>query len=983
MERINQPYHSDLSAINKEMASIVSKDDLIHFISITLKRYLQFSQSAIFRYHQKEVICTPYIYNFESSITGIPDFQLLAGGELNISADRFDDTNSIVILDVTDILPAGNSNTKLEPDEHDRGLVLVKLFEANKLIGFLVLLAETSANFSADNASILKQISFQIAIVTANIIAKEEILRKEEETNVLLALSSKIAAIRNRAELLQLVSSEIKFLFDIEEFALTQIDENGETYRAFMVEVSETKKNHQGYPNMISTQHYVTDPFFSAVVKTDAIVIEPGKLLSQPDMPPYVRYWASLGIERLLFITLHAGGKTVGTASFYMDGNPKINDSNALLRGFCSQLGVAMSNVLAHERIQERDEEKTKLLALSVEIAALKTRQDLYLVVNNKIKKLLNVNEFGIAQVDEGGETYSAFFLDFLQETEDTPGFRKVTSGKYSVNDPIFTKVQAAEEPILFDVEESLKLPISPSYVKFWHDAKQKFYLHVPLRVGGVMIGFLSIHFPSKEAANNKVTILRGLRAQLAVGISNIMANEKIMARDREKNLLLSLSNEIATVASRTELVKVVNEKIKKLFGIKQLGLSKIDEGGKTYSVFLVDVDEMMNSHPDFSRMISTNFDTRDLIFQEVIDSPDPILHHVADLLKRPDKPDFVDFLAEAGIDRIVTAALTVGGVTIGTAQFIIEKNTEFDVKSTLLKGVCSQLAVAMSNILASEKIHEREVEKSKLLEFSNAVALVHDKLAFLKLINRKLKNIFFFSHAMIACINEDKETCITFILEPEGEYPGEWDYSKVKVANIPVKNRVFEQAGKHGVLLDIEKLVESGHQLDFIHRSVEIECLEMLLVPLKESNSVIGFFMLFYKEKNVFDKNQWNILSGVSDQLSIAAANIVANEKIQKHLSEIEKYRAQLEEEKIYLKEEIETTQNYSEIIGESPLLKKVFYMITQVASSDSTVLLLGETGTGKELIARAIHNASPRKNRLMVKINCPALPPNLIETE
>jgi transcriptional regulator with GAF, ATPase, and Fis domain len=89
------------------------------------------------------------------------------------------------------------------------------------------------------------------------------------------------------------------------------------------------------------------------------------------------------------------------------------------------------------------------------------------------------------------------------------------------------------------------------------------------------------------------------------------------------------------------------------------------------------------------------------------------------------------------------------------------------------------------------------------------------------------------------------------------------------------------------------------------------------------------------------------------------------------------------LEEEKIYLKEEIETTLNYSDIVGESAVMQKTFRLVSQVAPSDSTVLILGETGTGKELIARAIHNSSPRKNKLMVKVNCAALPANLIESE
>lgn len=99
--------------------------------------------------------------------------------------------------------------------------------------------------------------------------------------------------------------------------------------------------------------------------------------------------------------------------------------------------------------------------------------------------------------------------------------------------------------------------------------------------------------------------------------------------------------------------------------------------------------------------------------------------------------------------------------------------------------------------------------------------------------------------------------------------------------------------------------------------------------------------------------------------------------------LVEIKGLQVQLEMEKAYLQEEIKLEHNYTNIIGQSDALKYVLYKIEQIASSDTTVLILGETGTGKELIARAIHEVSLRKNRTLVKVNCAALPANLIESE
>lgn len=104
---------------------------------------------------------------------------------------------------------------------------------------------------------------------------------------------------------------------------------------------------------------------------------------------------------------------------------------------------------------------------------------------------------------------------------------------------------------------------------------------------------------------------------------------------------------------------------------------------------------------------------------------------------------------------------------------------------------------------------------------------------------------------------------------------------------------------------------------------------------------------------------------------------------KLRKALTDIEQLKEQIQSDYTYLRDELKQEHNFEDIIGESDALKYVFFKIEQVAATDSTVLLLGETGTGKELVARAIHNMSPRKNRPLVKVDCAALPPNLIESE
>ncbi|MFC2094767.1 sigma 54-interacting transcriptional regulator, partial [Bacteroidota bacterium] len=120
-----------------------------------------------------------------------------------------------------------------------------------------------------------------------------------------------------------------------------------------------------------------------------------------------------------------------------------------------------------------------------------------------------------------------------------------------------------------------------------------------------------------------------------------------------------------------------------------------------------------------------------------------------------------------------------------------------------------------------------------------------------------------------------------------------------------------------------------------------------------------------------------------IGEVFSNAILRKQTDEKLKKAFDEIHKLKEQLKEENIYLREEIKLDHNYADIIGNSAALKYALHRVEQVAETDTTVLIEGETGTGKELIARAIHNKSKRKDRALIKVNCAAMPLNLIESE
>jgi formate hydrogenlyase transcriptional activator len=146
--------------------------------------------------------------------------------------------------------------------------------------------------------------------------------------------------------------------------------------------------------------------------------------------------------------------------------------------------------------------------------------------------------------------------------------------------------------------------------------------------------------------------------------------------------------------------------------------------------------------------------------------------------------------------------------------------------------------------------------------------------------------------------------------------------------------------------------------------------------IPLVNRGRAVGNLALARTTDVPFTEDDIAFLSQAAGQIAIAIDNALAYE-------EILELKNKLAQEKLYLEEEIRSAMDFDQIVGNSPALKQVLKLVETVAPSDSTVLLLGETGTGKELIARAIHERSRRKERTFVKLNCAAIPTGLLESE
>src|SRR6266446_4056096 len=170
----------------------------------------------------------------------------------------------------------------------------------------------------------------------------------------------------------------------------------------------------------------------------------------------------------------------------------------------------------------------------------------------------------------------------------------------------------------------------------------------------------------------------------------------------------------------------------------------------------------------------------------------------------------------------------------------------------------------------------------------------------------------------------------------------------------------------------DLEKEAQYPNERQLIDEGMQSHC----IAPLMARGKCIGTLNIASKAKFQYSARDAQFLQEAANQVALAVENMRSYE-------EIAELRAKLEQENVYLQEEIRTEHNFEEIVGNSPALLAVLQKIEQVAPTDSTILIYGETGTGKELIARAIHDRSARKNRPLVKVNCSAISAGLVESE
>ena len=345
--------------------------------------------------------------------------------------------------------------------------------------------------------------------------------------------------------------------------------------------------------------------------------------------------------------------------------------------------------------------------------------------------------------------------------------------------------------------------------------------------------------------------------------------------------------------------------------------------------------------------------------------------------LEREDRfPSLIPYWREHGVRffcvfPLTTAQRKLGAIVLGSTSKTAREECDLE----FLGSVAREVAVAVDNALHHQEARSYQLQLARerdrlrtLLELTNAVVSRLDLRELFNAISSSLRQLFDCEYASLA------------LFEPET------NHMRIQALDFPTgKGLIREEmrvpvddAPSGKAFRTREPLLLSRADLQrYPLAADEAEGLRSALcLPLVGRTRPLGTLNLASLRESAFTQEDVDFLRRVADQIAIAVENALA-------FRQIEQQKDRLAEQKLYLEDEIRAEYGLDEIVGDSPAWRAAIEQVRRVAPTESTVLLLGETGTGKELLARLTHQLSARRSRTFVKLNCSAIPTGLLESE
>jgi formate hydrogenlyase transcriptional activator len=326
-----------------------------------------------------------------------------------------------------------------------------------------------------------------------------------------------------------------------------------------------------------------------------------------------------------------------------------------------------------------------------------------------------------------------------------------------------------------------------------------------------------------------------------------------------------------------------------------------------------------------------------------------------------------------AGLQAAYIAPVSTSREKLGVLLFGTLNKTEFsDDDIELMRSVTQHVSVALENVLAvaAAESYQSELARERdrlrlLLEINNHIVTKLEMNELFQAAAGSLREYFGSDAASFWLFDEHSNRLKRIAGRPSMADVAVTEVSQETLKAMATREpRIFTASE----IAEMDPVFSNELKADFT--------VKIATAPLVTRTGPIGMVVLSSRHENSFRQADLDLLRQIGDQIALALDNALAYGRLSAS-------RDRLEQERVYLESEINSEYNFEDIVGKSETLQKVLRQVSIVAPTDSTVLLHGETGTGKELIARAIHNLSSRRARTFVRLNCAAIPSGLVESE
>jgi len=439
--------------------------------------------------------------------------------------------------------------------------------------------------------------------------------------------------------------------------------------------------------------------------------------------------------------------------------------------------------------------------------------------------------------------------------------------------------------------------------------------------------------------------------------------------------LMLYISDAVGSIRDPDELFRVVTDKLRLVFAFDSVVIITLDKERRYSNVFFEMLRfQLPESVERRKRPVAGSWIETHLTDVSVS------VFSIAEIVDRyPADFPVPHVLLDVGMRQVVLSPLRTGGKVIGFLTFVMRDEKQWpESDRELLALLSSPVAVAVSNALAYEELRIREAQTVMQLAVNNALLTIKDRSRMMLAVCEQIDKVVPCTFLGIRVMGRDGRYLVydNFMREDGRGFFPITSNEKLDVANFEeIARESFSLIKNPGCFCGeaFVRLCASYRILAVVREKFGV-CSLLTVLLWDTPGSCAG--LIISDTSRSFDEHDQTTVNLIVSQLSLALQNYLAFE-------EIDELRRKLEGERTCLIEEINADHNFEEIIGKSAPLTAVLRRVSQVANTDATVLIQGETGTGKELFARALHNLSTRRKRALIKINCATLPGTLIESE